>query len=59
MKSLSTLLIGFCLMINEISRFLKENGVSCPIIEPGITSMEYAKMLQRLGLNQSRYMFRM
>jgi allantoin racemase len=51
--------IGFCLMVNEIDRFLKENGVSCPIIEPGITSIEHAKMLLRLGLNQSREMFKM
>ncbi len=50
--------IGFCLMVDEIGRFLKENGVSCPIIEPGITSMEYARMLLGLGLNQSREMFK-
>ena len=50
--------IGFCLMVEEIDRFLKENGFSCPIIEPGILSMEYAKMLLGLRLNQSREMFR-
>lgn len=51
--------IGFCLMVDEIGRFLKENGISCPIIEPGITSIEYTKMLLGLGLNQSREMFKM
>ncbi len=50
--------IGFCLMVEEIGRFLKEKGVSCPIIEPGIASMDYTKMLLGLGLNQSREMFR-
>ncbi len=51
--------IGLCWMVDEISHFLKKSGISCPIIEPGITSMEYAKMLLRLELNQNREMLRM
>jgi allantoin racemase len=51
--------IGFCLMVDAIDRALKESGFYCPIIEPGRASIEYAKMLLRLGLNQSREMFRM
>jgi allantoin racemase len=48
-----------CWLVNEIDRFLNKNEVSCPIIEPGIISIEYTKMLLSLGLNQSREMFRM
>ena len=50
--------IGFCTMVDVIGRVMKENGFYCPVIEPGRTSIEYAKMLLRLGLNQSREMFR-
>lgn len=49
--------IGFGLMIGEIRSYFEKNGVSIPIIEPGITAIEYAKMLLRTGYNQSRQMF--
>lgn len=49
--------IGFGLMIEEIRGFFRERGVSMPVIEPGITAIEYAGMLLRTGYNESRVMF--
>jgi allantoin racemase len=49
--------IGFGLIIEQIRRFLKENGISIPVVEPGITAIAYAGMLLRVGYNQSRAMF--
>ena len=50
--------LGFRWMAAEIGRILKENDVSCPVIESGTTAVSYAKMLVGLGLNQSREMWK-
>ena len=50
--------IGLNWMAKDIGRLLEKEGVFCPIIEPGITSIEYTKILLHLGLNQSRGMFK-
>ena len=49
--------IGFAGFAEIMRRLFAEKGVRCPIIEPGITVIESAKMLLRLGLNQSRVMW--
>lgn len=49
--------IGFGLMIEQIGRYFGENGVFMPVIEPGITAIEYTRMLLHTGYNQSRVMF--
>jgi allantoin racemase len=49
--------IGFGLIIEQIRRCLKENAISIPVVEPGITAIAYAGMLLRAGYNQSRAMF--
>jgi hypothetical protein len=45
-------------MAKDVSRLLEKEGVSCYVIEPEITSIEYTKILFCLGLNQSRGMFK-
>jgi allantoin racemase len=49
--------IGFMGFVEAIKSFFEEKGISCPIVEPGIIAMEHAKMMLRVGLNQSRMMF--
>jgi allantoin racemase len=49
--------IGLAGFAEEMRDFFQEKEVLCPIIEPGITAMEYTRMILRLRLNQSRMMF--
>jgi allantoin racemase len=46
--------IGFSWMIDEIRRLAAKEGLTVPIVEPGITAYKSAKMLAELGLNQDR-----
>ncbi len=49
--------IGMSGFVGSVNDMLKEKDISCPIIEPGIVSIQYLKMLLSLELNQSRQMF--
>jgi allantoin racemase len=49
--------IGFSAFVGGIRSAFHQRGVCCPIVEPGITVIEHARMLLRLGLNHSRMMF--
>ncbi len=49
--------IGLCGFVDQIRQALGNAGLSCPVVEPGITVMEYAKMTLGLGFNQSRGMY--
>jgi len=50
--------LGFRTMATGLGRILKENNISCPVIESGITSVNYARLLVSLNLNQSREMWK-
>jgi len=50
--------IGLNWMAKDLCRIISEAGYDCPIVEPGIVSISYAKMLLGLGLNQSREMYK-
>ncbi|MBI5444310.1 MAG: aspartate/glutamate racemase family protein [Deltaproteobacteria bacterium] len=49
--------IGLCGFVDQIRQALGNAGLSVSVVEPGITVMEYSKMVLGLGLNQSRAMF--
>jgi len=49
--------IGFNYFMDIVKKAIEEKGFACPIVEPGITVMHYAKFLLELGLNESRKMF--
>jgi allantoin racemase len=49
--------IGFNKFTDIVKKAIEERGFLCPIVEPGIVTMHYAKFLLGLGLNESRQMF--
>jgi allantoin racemase len=46
--------IGFSWMANQVRELVSKAGFKTPIIEPGLTAYNAAKMLIELGLNQDR-----
>jgi|TARA_B100000959_G_scaffold210853_1_gene221610 allantoin racemase len=46
--------IGFSWMVKQVREILNKNGFSTPVIEPGVTVYQAAKMVAELGLNQDR-----
>jgi allantoin racemase len=49
--------IGFNQFTDIVKTAIEEKGFQCPIVEPGIVTMHYARFLLGLGLNESRQMF--
>ena len=46
--------IGFSWMVRGVRELVAREGLGTPIIEPGITVYNAAKMLVELGLNHDR-----
>jgi Asp/Glu/hydantoin racemase len=51
--------IGFSWMVRQIRTIMVEQGLQIPLVEPGITVYQAAKMILELGLNQDRSKFSM
>jgi len=49
--------IGFSWMVRQVRELVAKEGFKTPIIEPGITVYNAAKMVVELGLNQDRRKF--
>ena len=46
--------IGFSWMVSQVRELIAKEGLSTPMIEPGVTAYRAAKMVVELGLNQDR-----